>query len=106
MTEASPPGGSHAGADDIDFLAQHAYSLGTDPVAYAEQQVAMIIDVFALVRAARELDPATFPGFPQDMSTDMLTRRILGGLLGSGWTPPGGIPDTVSACLDNPGHPR
>lgn len=75
-------------ADDIDYLARLAYSQGTDPVAYAEREVARVISTFALVVAARESDPAAFPIFSRDLSMEALCRRILGQLLAAGWTPP------------------
>ena len=40
------------------------------------------------ITAARQEDPATFPGYTLELSPAALARRIVGGLLDAGWTPP------------------
>lgn len=78
-----------ADMNDIDdWPARNAYESGTDPVAYAEQRVSVLIEVHLLVAAGRTEDPALFPIYSRDLSDEALARRILGGLLAIGWTPP------------------
>lgn len=75
--------------NDLGFLAQFAYDHGTDPVDYAiENVIEGHLKVYLTVLAARVMDPAGFPIYDPDLSTAVLSRRILGDLLDAGWTPP------------------
>jgi hypothetical protein len=75
-------------SEDIGFLARFAYSHGTNPIDYATEHVIEThVSVFLTVMASRITDPGTFPGYP-DLSTAILSRRILGDLMDAGWTPP------------------
>jgi hypothetical protein len=73
---------------DIDGLDDWAYALGKDPLVYAETSTATLISAHELVIASRAEDPATFPGYSLDLSTEALARRIIGTLMDAGWTPP------------------
>jgi hypothetical protein len=73
---------------DISYPAQYAYEHGTDPITYAESHVTMLIGVHLGVAAAREENPQSFPIYSPDVSNEALARRIVGGLLDAGWTPP------------------
>jgi hypothetical protein len=78
-----------ADMNDIDdWPARNAYESGTDPVAYAEKRVAVLIQVHLLVAEGRAENPASFAVYSRDLSDGALARRILGGLLAIGWTPP------------------
>lgn len=87
MTAASPPGDAPV-PGDIDYLAALAYSRGTDPVVYAEAQVALVIGTHLTVATGRLSDPGAFPGYSRDLSVESLARRVLGQLLACGWTLP------------------
>jgi hypothetical protein len=74
---------------DIAFLARFAYDQGTDPIDYATVNVIEgHLQVYLTVLAARVVDPASFPIYDPELSTAVLSRRILGDLLDAGWTPP------------------
>lgn len=74
---------------DIGFLARFAYDHGTDPIDYATEHVIEThVNVFLTVMASRVADPRTFPGYDPELSTAVLSRRILGDLMDAGWTPP------------------
>jgi len=74
--------------DIDDWPARNAYESGTDPMAYAEKRVAVLIEVHLLVVNGRAENPGSFPIYSRDLSDEALARRILGGLLAIGWTPP------------------
>ena len=74
--------------DIDDWPARYAYESGTDPVTYAEKRVAMVVSVHLTVIEGRAENPASFPVYSRDLSDGALARRILGGLLAIGWTPP------------------
>ena len=65
---------------DLDFLAAFAYSTGQDPIDYATENV-----IRGHIDA--HFDPDNFPGDVNPV-TAALSRRILGDLMGAGWTPP------------------
>ena len=74
---------------DMCGLASYAYAHGTDPIDWAIDGIAKNnIDVYLTITAARQEDPATFPGYTLELSPAALARRIVGGLLDAGWTPP------------------
>ena len=74
---------------DISFLAEFAYGNGVDPIDYATGHVIEThVNVYLTVLANRIADPSTFPGYDPELSTAVLSRRILGDLLDAGWTPP------------------
>jgi hypothetical protein len=74
---------------DIAFLARFAYDNGTDPIDYAAENVIEgHVKAYLTVLAARVVNPATFPIYDPDLSTAVLSRRILGDLMDAGWTPP------------------
>jgi hypothetical protein len=76
-------------SEDISFLADFAYSHGTDPVDYAvEHVIEMHLKTYLTVREARAEDPASFPIYDAALSTAVLSRRILGDLMDAGWVPP------------------
>ena len=79
----------HAERYDMCGLASYAYAHGTDPIDWAIDSIAKNnIDVYLSIVAARQEDPATFPGYTLELSPAALARRIVGGLLDAGWTPP------------------
>ena len=65
---------------DLDFLAAFAYDTGQDPLDYAAENV-----IRGHIDA--HFDPDNFPG-DVNPATTALSRRILGDLLGAGWTLP------------------
>lgn len=65
---------------DLDFLAAFAYSTGQDPIDYAAENV-----IRGHIDA--HFGPDAFPG-DVNPATTALSRRILGDLMGAGWTPP------------------
>lgn len=74
---------------DIAFLARFAYGIGTDPIDYAVENVVQIhVETYLSVLAARVIDPASFPIYDPELSTAVLSRRIVGDLMDSGWKPP------------------
>lgn len=74
---------------DICFLARFAYEHGEDPISYAAQAVIQThVDVYLAICAGRAGDPASFPGYVLELTTEALSRRILGDLMDAGWTPP------------------
>jgi hypothetical protein len=78
-----------ADIDSIDdWPARNAYESGADPVTYAEGRVAMVVKVHLSVVNGRAESPGSFPVYSRDLSDEALARRILGGLLAIGWTPP------------------
>lgn len=99
--------------DIDDWPARNAYESGTDPVTYAEGRVAMLVEVHLLVVNGRAENPASFPIYSRDLSDEALARRILGGLLAIGWTPPvidppadftEGVPAGLDDLGEGPGH--
>jgi hypothetical protein len=73
-------------------LAQWAYRHGTDPIDWAvESVVGNQISVYLTITAARAENPANFPGYVLELTQGALARRIVGGLLDAGWTPPGTV---------------
>jgi hypothetical protein len=92
--------------DIDDWPARRAYESGTDPLAYAEKRVAMVIKVHLSVVNGRAENPGSFPIYSRDLSDEALARRILGGLLAIGWTPPhidplGGPDEVVAGRLED-----
>jgi hypothetical protein len=77
---------------DIDAMAKFAYDHGTSPLDWAERHVNDLIDVHITVWSSRLQDPATFPAYSLDLTTEALARRILGELLDAGWTIPEATP--------------
>ena len=76
--------------DNVDGLDKIAYQHGHDPIDWAEGTVGDLICVHWTVMAARAENPAAYPGYTIEPSIAALSRRILGGLLDAGWTPPAG----------------
>lgn len=73
---------------DVAESARIAYEAGIDPIDYAEHEIA------TLIRAhfAAAVKAALSPGVPHpDLSTETMSRRIVGLMLNSGWEVPGGI---------------
>ena len=62
---------------------------GRIPAAQAETTITTLITTRAQVVAAREDNPAAFPGYVLDLAPEASARAILGALLDAGWTPPG-----------------
>ena len=80
---------------DIGEPARLAYAAGIDPIAWAEAEICALIGVHAeLIKL--NLDMGVDPG--GDLSVGAMTRRILGLLLNSGWSAPGGteIPEVIT----------
>lgn len=75
-------------SNDIDFLAQHAYRSGEDPIDYALSIVTVQIDAHRDVVTGRADDPRLYPFYGDDLDSGGLARRIVGQLLDAGWTPP------------------
>jgi hypothetical protein len=74
--------------EDIDGLDKVAYEQGRDPIDWATQKTVSFIDAHIDVSVARLTNPAAFPGYCIPLTFDALARRIVGGLLDAGWTPP------------------
>ena len=74
---------------DMCGLANYAYAHGTDPIDWAVNSIAKNnIDVYLSIVAARQENPSSFPGYTLELSPAALARRIVGGMLDAGWTPP------------------
>ncbi len=75
---------------DLGTLADFAYqTLGIDPITWATGHVVRSqLELHQAVKAARKMNPASYPEWPPDMSTDALACRIVGAMIGAGWTPP------------------
>jgi hypothetical protein len=81
-----------------NVLARLAYERGISPLDWAEGHVNQLIDVHIMVWSSRLQDPATFPGYPIELTTGALARRIIGELLDAGWTlPEPGAPPATGA---------
>ena len=74
--------------EDIDGLDKVAYEQGRDPIDWATQKTVSFIDAHVDVSVARLSNPAAFPGYCIPLTFEALARRIVGGLLDAGWTPP------------------
>ncbi len=72
--------------NDLGVLAQIAHDAGIDPIDFAEEQVALLVDVYEMITAAGSISPEAFPGLP--VGARDFARRILGALLDAGWQPP------------------
>lgn len=73
-----------ADSADIDILAATAYETGIDPTEYATRHVIEAHIVAHLGARGILAGDGT-------EAIKALSRRILGDLMGAGWTPPGGI---------------
>ncbi len=73
---------------DIDGLSQTAYDYGKDPLDWAITLVKTEIDVLTTITAARETIPESYPIYVWELSPEASARRIVGHLLGAGWSPP------------------
>jgi hypothetical protein len=69
---------------DLGDLARIHYEAGITPLDFAEEQVALLVDMHATI-AAEGLG-AVFPDLPTGPHD--FARRILGALLDAGWEPP------------------
>lgn len=73
---------------DISENARLSYASGIDPLDYAEAEIASLIRAHLMAAAKAALSP----GVPHpDLSTEAMSRRIVGLMLNSGWEVPGGI---------------
>lgn len=72
---------------DIDNLPAMLYGLGEDAIDVAIEAARTHIWVRDEVLAGRAEDPNAFPGYGEDDATT-IAARIVGDLLGAGWTPP------------------
>ncbi len=72
---------------DLDSIAVATYAHGGDPIDWACTAVGACLDARDTVREARELSPAAFPGWGE-RDNMAVARKIVGTLLGAGWTPP------------------
>lgn len=86
---------------DIGPVSRRAYEVGWSPVDWAIEGVAMALGVHLDVAVSRAEDPAACPGYYTDLTFAALARRIVGGLLDAGWTPPGGTDGITSYLLDD-----
>lgn len=82
---------------DIDHLAAQSYSLGKDAIAVAIDGAAIHLQLRDVVRAGRAEDPTSFPGYGKT-DEDSIAARIIGELLGAGWTPP--TDEAIKAAAD------
>lgn len=73
---------------DIATVARCLYVLGRTARQVATETIALHVEVWATVRAARADDPGAFPGWHRDLSTQALGRRVVGELLDVGMLPP------------------
>lgn len=74
--------------EDIDGLDKVAYEQGRDPIDWATQKSRDYIDAHLEIWGGRLKDPSYFPGYCIPLTTEALARRIVGGLMDAGWTPP------------------
>src|ERR1700742_130401 len=73
----------------ISPLARAAYTRGTFPLDYSEEQVSTLLLVHQNVTAKRLTDPAAFPGYPVPLTPDGIARQIVATLTEAGWAPTG-----------------
>jgi hypothetical protein len=73
---------------EIEFIHRFAYARGREPIDYATQLVAMLIETRDEIRSARVSKPDAFPIFQCSLSDAATARRILAWLMDAGWTPP------------------
>lgn len=72
----------------IDALSVSVYSDGTDPIDWAVQLAATMLDVAQdVIEARTNGSPYQFPSWGE-VTVDAVARRIVARLLDAGWTPP------------------
>lgn len=84
----SRPSTAPAFCRDLDYLAELQYRMGVTAREWATETIAFHIAMWATVRVRRAHDPLAFPYWWPDLSIEAMATRLVGTLLGGGWTSP------------------